>query len=93
MPTSLNNYLRRATAELWAIPHFNACNLEQLRGIVAAAAALRAPVMIGTSEGERAIFTPEAAVAIVKIYSEKFWSAAFPQCRPHPQRGARQSGD
>ena len=77
MPTSLNNYLRRATAELWAIPHFNACNLEQLRGIVAAAAALRAPVMIGTSAGERAIFTPEAAVAIVKIYSEKFGAPLF----------------
>ena len=72
MATSLNNYLRRATAEGWAIPHFNACNLEQLRGIVAAAAEMKAPVMIGTSEGERAIFTPEAAVAIVKIYSEKF---------------------
>jgi fructose-bisphosphate aldolase class II len=72
MGHALNDYLRHATAEHWAIPHFNACNLEQLRAIAAAAAELRAPVMIGTSEGERAIFTPEAAVAIVRIYSEKF---------------------
>lgn len=72
MKASLNNYLRRATAEGWAIPHFNACNLEQLRGIVSAAAELHAPVMIGTSEGERALFAPEAAAAMVRIYSEKF---------------------
>jgi ketose-bisphosphate aldolase len=72
MPTSLENFLRRATTEHWAIPHFNACNLEQLRGIVGAAVTLRAPVMIGTSEGERAIFTPEAVVAMVRIFSEKF---------------------
>jgi fructose-bisphosphate aldolase class II len=72
MSLSLNNYLRRATAEGWAVPHFNVCNLELLRGIVAAASEMRSPVMIGTSEGERAIFTPEAAVAMIRIYSEKF---------------------
>ena len=77
MPISLNNYLRRATTEGWAVPHFNVCNLELLRGIVAAASGLRAPIMIGTSEGERAIFTPEAAVAMVRIYSEKFGVPLF----------------
>ncbi len=72
MPASLNSYLNRATSEGWAVPHFNVSNLEQLRGVVAAAAALRAPVMIGTSEGERIIFTPEAAVALVRAYAKKF---------------------
>jgi fructose-bisphosphate aldolase class II len=74
---NLNAYLKKATAEHWAIPHFNVCNLEQLRGIVDAAASLKAPVMIGTSEGERAIFTPEAAAAIVAAYEDKFCVPMF----------------
>ena len=72
MPASLENYLRRATTEGWAVPHFNVCNLELLRGIVDAAAELRAPVMIGTSEGERAIFTLPAIVGLIRAYSLKF---------------------
>jgi fructose-bisphosphate aldolase, class II len=77
MATNLNAYLKKATAEKWAIPHFNVSNLEQLRGVVDAAASLKAPVMIGTSENERAVFTPEAAAAIVAAYEDKFCVPLF----------------
>jgi fructose-bisphosphate aldolase class II len=77
MPNDLDAYLKKATAGGWAIPHFNVCNLEQLRGVVNAAASLKAPVMIGTSEGERAFFTPEAAAALVAAYEEKFCVPLF----------------
>ncbi len=77
MTASLNSYLKKATSEGWAIPHFNVSTLEQLRGTVDAAAQEKAPVMIGTSEGERAIFTPEAAAAIVAAYEDKFCIPLF----------------
>jgi fructose-bisphosphate aldolase, class II len=77
MAPILSNYLRRATAEGWAIPHFNVCNLEILRGVTDAAASLKAPIMIGTSEGERGIFTPEGAAALVAALEEKFCVPLF----------------
>lgn len=77
MPSDLSVYLKKATAEHSAIPHFNVCNIEQLRGIVDAAAQLKAPVMIGTSEGERGIFTPEGAATLVAAYEEKFCVPLF----------------
>lgn len=77
MSSILSAYLKKATAEHWAIPHFNVCNLEQLRGVVDAAAQLKAPVMIGTSEGERGIFTPEGAAALVAAMEEKFCVPLF----------------
>ncbi|RPI70918.1 MAG: class II fructose-bisphosphate aldolase [Desulfobacteraceae bacterium] len=77
MSYDLSVYLKKATADKWAIPHFNVCNLEQLRAVANAAAELRAPVMIGTSEGERALFTPEGAAALVAAYEEKFCVPLF----------------
>jgi len=77
MSSDLSAYLKKATAEHWAIPHFNVCNLEQLRGVVDAAAELKAPIMIGTSEGERGIFTPEGAAALVAAYEERFCVPLF----------------
>src|SRR5512133_2991848 len=77
MANNLNSYLKKATAEGWAIPHFNVATLEQLRGIVDAAASLKAPIMIGTSETERQIFAPEAAAAIVAAYEDKFCIPLF----------------
>lgn len=77
MASNLNSYLRKATSEHWAIPHFNVCNLEQLRGVALAAAELKAPVMIGTSEGERGLWTPEGAVALVAALEEKYCVPLF----------------
>jgi fructose-bisphosphate aldolase, class II len=68
----LSKYLHRATAEKWAIPHFNAVNSEMFRAIAEAAAAMAAPVMIGTSEGERSALTLEAAVALTRVYGKKY---------------------
>jgi fructose-bisphosphate aldolase, class II len=73
----LSKYLLRATAGHWAIPHFNASNLEMFRAIAEAAAAMNAPVMIGTSEGERAAFLPEAAAALARVYGKKFGVPIF----------------
>ncbi|MBI1957314.1 MAG: class II fructose-bisphosphate aldolase [Candidatus Niyogibacteria bacterium] len=52
MNTTLNEWLRQADEEHWALPHFNISNLVQLKGVLAACFEARSPVMIGTSEGE-----------------------------------------
>ena len=63
---NLQQYHEKALKEGWAIGHFNVSNLEQIRAIVEAAAALKCPVMIGTSEGERKYIGPKQAAAVVK---------------------------
>jgi len=67
----LNEWLQRAKSERWAIGHFNVSNLEAAKAIVAAAARLRAPVMIGVSEGERAYFGVWEIAALVGALREK----------------------
>ncbi len=73
----LSKYLSKATAGKWAIPHFNVANLEMFRAVAEAAAAMNAPVMVGTSESERAALVPEAAVAIARAYAKKFGVPIF----------------
>ncbi|PIS13465.1 MAG: tagatose-bisphosphate aldolase [Candidatus Tagabacteria bacterium CG09_land_8_20_14_0_10_41_14] len=68
---SLNNILKRATGEHWSTGHFNISNLEQLKGIVAAAKNLSSPLLIGLSEGERGFFGPRQAVEIIKVFEEE----------------------
>jgi len=75
--TSLATYLRRATRERWAVPHFNISDLDQLKGIAEAAAALRAPVMIGTSEGERDFIGLRQAVALIAAYRAELGAALY----------------
>ena len=55
-----------------AIGHFNISNLEALWGIFNAAIKLGAPVIIGTSEGERDFIGARQAVALVKSLREQF---------------------
>lgn len=50
---TLQKILQKATEERWATGHFNASELDQMRSIIEACAELRAPAIIGTSEGER----------------------------------------
>lgn len=64
----LSNILTQARKEKWAVPHFNVSDFEQFRGVCEAAAALRAPIMIGTSEGERKFIGLQQAVALVKAF-------------------------
>lgn len=67
---SLELILSRALKEHWALPHFNVSNLEQLRGVCQAARKLRAPLLIGTSEGERDFIGLTQAVALARAYRE-----------------------
>lgn len=50
---NLKEILSRATREGWAVGHFNASNLEQMRVIAEACRNLKSICVIGTSEGER----------------------------------------
>src|SRR3990167_4387923 len=73
---ALKEYLTRAKREHWAIGHFNFSTAEQLRAIVEAAAELKSPVMVATSEGEANFVGYEQAVALVGSYQNeghKIW--------------------
>lgn len=70
MGYGLQEILLRALKERWTLPHFNISNLEQLRGVCEAARKLRAPLLIGTSEGERDFIGLAQAVALVRAYRE-----------------------
>lgn len=50
MITSLQPLLERATRRRYAIPAFNVTNLETIQAVLSAAAAMRSPVIIQTSE-------------------------------------------
>ncbi|MFA4890572.1 MAG: class II fructose-bisphosphate aldolase [Candidatus Paceibacterota bacterium] len=69
---TLDEILKRANEEHWAVGHFNISNLEQLRAIMEAAKELRAPIMIGLSEGERRAVGLKEAVALIKAFHEEY---------------------
>lgn len=52
------------------MPHFNFSNLEQLHALVEAAAELKAPVVLGLSEGERDAVGLAQAVALIRTFRE-----------------------
>lgn len=60
----LKYYLKKAQKEKFAIGQFNFSDWSQVRGIVQAAAALRAPIILGTSEGESRFVGLQEAVAM-----------------------------
>lgn len=62
--------LERAKKEHWAVGHFNVSDASQMKYLVMSAQKLRAPMFIGTSEGERKFFGLEQAVALVRFYRE-----------------------
>src|SRR3989338_7457417 len=68
---SLNYYLHKAKSECWAVPHFNASNLEMIKAIVESSQELNAPVMIGMSESEREFIGLNQAQSIIRCYKEK----------------------
>ena len=55
----------------YAVGQFNVSNLEQLRAVCETAAALKSPVIIGTSEGERKFIGLKQIVATVKAWQEE----------------------
>lgn len=73
----LDEILKKAAKEGWAVGHFNISNLEQLRAIMEAGKELRAPIMIGLSEGERKAVGLKEAVALVKAFREEYGIPVF----------------
>ena len=74
---SLQSILTRAAKEKWAVPHFNVSDFEQFRGVCEAAARLRAPIMVGTSEGERDFLGLPESVALVKAFRDQLHLPIF----------------
>lgn len=66
----MREYFKRAEKEKWALGQFNFSNSDVLEAIVLAAKKLKAPVILGTSEGESKSLGLEQAVALVKSYEE-----------------------
>lgn len=69
---TLDEILQKATREGWAVGHFNVSNLEQMRAIMEAAKELKAPIMIGLSEGERKAVGLKEAVVLAKAFREEY---------------------
>jgi fructose-bisphosphate aldolase class II len=63
--------LKAAQAEGYAVGQFNMSNLEQIRAVCEAAAALRSPVIWGTSEGERKFIGLRQISAIARAWQEE----------------------
>lgn len=74
---NLKEILKKATKEHWAVGHFNISNLEQLRAIMEAAKNLKAPIMLGVSEGERKFIGLKQAVAMVRAFQEEYGLPVF----------------
>lgn len=77
MAYTLSAILRKAQRKRWAVPHFNVSDLDQLRGVCEAAAKLRAPLMVGTSEGERAFIGLKQMVALIVAFRKEFHIPIF----------------
>ena len=54
-----------------ALGHFNFSTADQLKAFVEAAAELKSPIIVGTSEGEAEFVGREQAVALVKSYQKE----------------------
>jgi len=67
----LKYYFKKAQKEKWAIGQFNFSNLEILKAIVGAAKKLKAPVIVGISEGESRFLGMRQAVALVKSHQKE----------------------
>src|SRR3989338_1298789 len=71
--SALNDYLKEARKNGYAIGHFNFSTEDVLRGIVEAAHDAGAPaVMVGTSEGEVEYFCMDEAVALVQAVRKHY---------------------
>jgi fructose-bisphosphate aldolase class II len=68
---TLHQALARVRREGVALGHFNVSDLVALKAIVGAAGALKLPVMIGVSEGERAFVGVPQIAALVRSYREE----------------------
>ncbi len=69
---TIKDYLKRTISEKWALGHFNFSEDDALRAIVQAAFNLKAPIFVGTSEGERQHVGLKEAIYLVKAFREEF---------------------
>ena len=68
---TLKYYYQKARKEGWALPQFNFSCAEQLQGIVQAAVRLKAPLLVGTSEGDSGFLGKAQAVALVGAHRKE----------------------
>jgi fructose-bisphosphate aldolase class II len=88
--------LRTALAEVErsrvAVGHFNFSELTVLKAVVTTAMALKVPVLLGVSEGERAFLGVREAAGLVKIIREQTGHAIFLNAdHTHSLQGAEQA--
>ncbi len=69
---NLREIIDEARKKKRAVGHFNISDVVALRAIFRAARELELPVVIGTSEGERAYLGPRQAAALVRSLREEF---------------------
>lgn len=74
---TLRQYILEADQEKRAVGHFNAPTLEIFHAIANAARDLDLPVIIGVAEGEEDFMGRDEAVALVKLYREKYNQPIF----------------
>ncbi len=74
---NIKYYLEKAQKESFAIGQFNFSDFTQMKAIVAASVQMKAPVILGTSEGESAFFGIEEAVALRNVLRKKTGAAIF----------------
>lgn len=68
--TTLKDLHAKAKKEHWAVPHFNFSSYTQLLGIIEGAKKANAPVLAGTSEGEREFLGIKQCIDIIKSLRE-----------------------
>ncbi len=73
----LDQILKKAKREKWAIGQFSFSTIEQLKGIIGAAKKLSAPVILGTSEKESKFLGLEETIAQVRILENKMGLKLF----------------
>jgi len=86
---NLRETLADADRRRIAIGHFNVSELATLRGVLSAADELRAPVLVGVSEGERGfIGVREIAAVIRALRAERPTPIFLNADHPHSLAGA-----
>jgi fructose-bisphosphate aldolase, class II len=72
---TLRSVLTRLEKEGAALGHFNVADFVLLKAVLAAAAEIRVPVLVGASEGERDFLGTQQLAALVKSLREESKSA------------------
>ena len=95
---NLREVLADADRRRIAVGHFNVSDLAALKGVVAAAAALRLPVLVGVSEGERDFVGVREIAALIRTIRDGhshsvFLNADHTHSLPRAEEAARAGFD